>query len=257
MDEHDRFSSLMAFSLHYAESAEGLSMTLEDIAAELARLFEEERGSSFFLDASERTENDEALLDDARFAVAAFADEKMLNAPRPDATGWMPLSLQCRYFSTTEAGIRFFDRLDALLSGFGIEGASERSYSDLPERLERARGHEGRPGFWCLKVFARCLLYGFRGRLFGEEDLLARIRMASSSLLQQHEEPRYSAHLSTPRKKSFRFSLEPFFYVFLPLCVVILFWFYCADILAHIPVDSLETVETEKVAEEGEASLLH
>ena len=88
MDMEERFAPLMAAALHCAGSSEGLAMTLEDIQARMLELADEERAMPPALTAhGGPTDMPERLreLENARFAVYAWADEKLLNARRPDA----------------------------------------------------------------------------------------------------------------------------------------------------------------------------
>ncbi|MBQ7608724.1 MAG: DotU family type IV/VI secretion system protein [Desulfovibrionaceae bacterium] len=234
MDLQERFAPLMAQALHCA-SGEGLAMPLEAVQTRLFSLAEEERSAlAFSSDLPDRLEY-------ARFAVYAWADEKLLNAERPDAGAWLPLSLQCRYFSTTEAGHIFFTRLDDVLDSLGIAREVDGVPQDLAERLERAcHLAPERSGVDVLRIFALCLLYGFRGRLFAEEELLLRVRKACRALLRQPETVSLtSAPSSSHAGQSLLGRLEPLFYVLVPVAVCALFWLFCADILAHIPVQGL------------------
>ena len=239
MDMQERFAPLMAAALHCAGSPQGLAMPLEDIQSRLLRLADEERSLPPGLPADGSQGLEEACrreLEEARFAVYAWADEKLLNAPRPDAGAWMPLSLQCRCFSTTEAGQQFFVRLDAMLQALGIAGEENGRPLDLAQRLERARSRQ-QGGAGALEIFALCLLYGFKGRLFGQDELLARVRKACRALLLRPEilPAQEESHAQQDRQTMLR-RLEAAGYVLIPLAVCVLFWLYCASVLARIPV---------------------
>lgn len=241
MDLQERFAPLMAAALHYAGSAQGLAMPLEDIQARLLEQAEGERAiPALSADGGlpDMPEERRRELEDARFAVYAWADEKLLNAPRPDAGAWMPLSLQCRYFSTTEAGQLFFSRLNAVLDTLGITGEDDGEPRDLAQRLEMARSlpADG-AGVDVLRIFALCLLYGFRGRLYGQKDLLARVRKAAEVLLRRPEtRPAPKAVPVRHDRQTPLHRLEPALYVLVPVAGCVLFWLFCANILAHIPV---------------------
>ncbi|MBO7385913.1 MAG: DotU family type IV/VI secretion system protein [Clostridia bacterium] len=241
MDMQERFAPLMAAALHYADSSEGLAMTLEDIQARILELADEERALPPVLSADGgRPDMPEARrreLEEARFAVYAWVDEKLLNARRPDAGSWMPLSLQCRYFSTTEAGQLFFSRLGGLLKAFGIAGEENGEPLDLAQRLERAsRRLQNKVGVDALLMFALCLLYGFQGRLYGQDELLARVRRACRTLLLRPEIlPAAETASAQHARQMLLQRLETAGYVLIPVIVCILFWLYCANILANIP----------------------
>ena len=242
MDLLERFAPLMAQTLHFAGTEEGLALPLEDIQSQLIALADEERAlpdqtSAETLEAmSEKRKND---LDLARFAVYAFVDEKMLNAPRMDAAAWTPLSLQCRYFHTSEAGQLYFQKLDDLLFNLGITADFESESLDYAERLEQAKTlSPSASGMDILQVFALCLLYGFRGRLFGQEDLLLRIRKASFMLLHVNAIPLPVAQIPVKKQepKTFWQFLEPSLYVLVPITVSLAFWFFCAELVANLPI---------------------
>ncbi|MCR5563002.1 MAG: DotU family type IV/VI secretion system protein [Desulfovibrio sp.] len=240
MDLQERFAPLMAAALHYAGSPQGLATPLEDIQARLLEQADEERAlpvPSAGGDLPDMPEERRRELEDARFAVYAWTDEKLLNAQRPDAAAWMPLSLQCHYFSTTEAGQTFFSRLDALLTALGIAGEGAEP-PDLAQRLEQARGlPPDSSRVDVLRVYALCLLYGFRGRLYSQDDLLARVRKACRALLRRPE-PAQAPKAAPARqdRQTLLHRLEPALYVLVPIAVCGLFWLFCANILAHIPV---------------------
>ncbi len=242
MDMQERFAPLMAAALHFAGTSQGLSMALEDIQSRMLELAEEERALPAALPAGggplDMPEERRLELEECRFAVYAWADEKLLNAPRPDAGSWMPLSLQRRYFSTTEAGQIFFSRLDGVLGTLGIAGDENGEPLDLAQRLERARsGLQEKAGAGALRMFALCLLYGFRGRLYGQEELLARVRSACRTLLLRPKIlPEPKAAFARHDRQTLLRRLETAGYVLVPVIACILFWLYCANTLAHIPV---------------------
>ena len=241
MDLQERFAPLMAAALHYAGSAEGLAMPLKDIQARLLVMADEERARSA-LDAEDGlpdgSEERRSGLEDARFAVYAWADEKILNAPRPDAGDWLPLSLQYRYFSTTEGGEQFFSRLDAVLDTFGIAREADGESRDWVQRLELACGLSANNAVTeVLRVFALCLLYGFRGRLHGQDELLARVRKTCRMLLRRPETaaPALVTTKARENRQMLLQRIEAVACVVVPVVVCVLFWLFCANILAHIP----------------------
>ena len=56
----------------------------------------------------------DALCRDATFALVAFVDEKVLSSNWSRRHEWAAQLLQKQYFSTTNAGVLFFERLDQL-----------------------------------------------------------------------------------------------------------------------------------------------
>ena len=78
----------------------------------------------------------EAQVREAQFAVVAWVDEAAMSHPWEGAAQWRRAPLQRHFFSTTRAGVEFFQRLEA-----------------LPEAATDAR-----------EVYALALLSGFQGR---------------------------------------------------------------------------------------------
>ena len=243
MELMERFSPLMSEALHCSGSAEGTALPLEEIQRRLVELAEQERsaaplaGDDTLPDFSDVRRRE---LEMCRLAVYAWADEVMLHSPRPDAISWMPLSLQCRYFHTTEGGQLFFTQLNEILDSLGICSNGEEEDGqpdDVASRLEAAgKMAPTTPGAEVLRVFALCLLYGFQGRLYGQPDLLARIRKACRDLVSVQKAPLEAPAPARARGRMLLHSLEPAAYVLVPLVVVAAFGLYCADILSNIPV---------------------
>lgn len=111
----------------------------------------------------------ETDVDEALFAVTAWADEILLALPWEGAAQWQRHLLQRRYFNVANAGIVFFERLDKLTSeqlpvrevytlclgmGFGGRYAYDRNQNvltsvkraNLALLLQRAGGSPSRPG---------------------------------------------------------------------------------------------------------------
>jgi len=78
-----------------------------------------------------------ADLAEARYALAAFIDERVLGSSWPGREDWMRQPLQLSWYGENAAGENFFKRLRALLSA--------------PERLP------------AVQVYGLCLALGFRG----------------------------------------------------------------------------------------------
>ncbi|KQQ49876.1 hypothetical protein ASF84_21960 [Pseudomonas sp. Leaf127] len=81
----------------------------------------------------------EAEVREALFAVVAWIDEMAMSQEWPGSASWRRAPLQRHYFSTSRAGVEFFQRLEA-----------------LPEAAVGAR-----------EVFGLALLSGFEGRYTG------------------------------------------------------------------------------------------
>ncbi|MBQ9537214.1 MAG: DotU family type IV/VI secretion system protein [Desulfovibrionaceae bacterium] len=239
MDFVARFEDLLAEGLDAAACCE---VPLDELSQRLVRLAEEERvrpfalGSEMIDDEAHDAERAKLALDDARFAVYAFVDEKMLNAPREDAALWTAQSLQWRYFQTSQAGSMFFTLLDNLLAELKVPTSEHGVQLDLAQRLEWAvKLNKQSVGYGVLSVFALCLLYGFQGRLYDQEALLANIRKSCWHII-RHQELELNAPWLNKSIQKFTpniwSSLERASYIIMPILVCILFWCLCANILA-------------------------
>ena len=261
----ERFAPLMAETLHYASAPEGLERPLSEAAERLAELAERERALPAC--ASGQSSTPRRDLEQARFAVFAWADEQMMSSQRAEASSWAAMSLQYRYFGTAEAGRLFYQELEKCLDSCGVprrarlqksETAEEERRSDgdgidlgacaeperdewreldLAERFEAAASrHREGDDEGALGVFALCLLCGFRGALYGNAAQLAHIRRACRGLFDRAPE------LKTPPSRRRTSELlvwgERAAYVVLPLLVCILFALYCGGVLANAPFHS-------------------
>ena len=101
----ERFAPIMAETLHYAGAPEGLAAPLSEAAGRLVELAERERALPACAPAQASTPRRD--LEQARFAVFAWADEQMMSSQRAEASSWAVMSLQYRYFGTAEAGRLF------------------------------------------------------------------------------------------------------------------------------------------------------
>jgi type VI secretion system protein ImpK len=93
--------------------------------------------------------------DQARFAVCAWVDEALLASPWNVRDQWLREQLQHTYYNTTEAGKKFFERLQSL-------GAHQR---DIRE------------------IYYLCLALGFTGQYFNAEHTLAQVKTSNLKLL--------------------------------------------------------------------------
>lgn len=250
----ERFAPLMAETLRCADSPEWRQKPLSEVNAHLIEFVERERT---LFDAS-ITQDDKRELEQARFAVAAWADEQMLASARQDAAAWAAVSLQYRYFSTAEAGRLFYQELEKCLDArkvarrerLNVGESKERDDFDLDslpdpqraewrilslaERLEAAAAaHRAGDGEGALGVFALCLLYGFKGSLYNEIAELSRMRKACRALFDEAQE----LELPPQRARSFEWLAlgERLSYVLLPILVCVIFALYCGSVLANTP----------------------
>jgi len=111
-------------------------------------------------------------LQNALFAVCAFADEAVLSSEWPGRGEWLKRSLQRERFSTVNAGEEFYVRLAALCERARTGGKGETGLF----------GDESGPALReVLEIYAACLTLGFTGRYYGEtgRDKLAAITRES------------------------------------------------------------------------------
>lgn len=263
MELLDRFAPLMSQALHFAGCPQGMALPLADIHTALCALADAERSTSC-QDGAEMSDDPRRheYLSQSRFAVYAWVDETLLNAARPDATAWMGMSLQSRYFETSTAGrevfVKFGELLDvvvkqpedttlsSLLATPGIAGGDAGLTDEAQEGMKLATDMEKaatQPLDYAdrelLRVYAECLLYGFCGRFFPYPDVLRRLRAASRTLLRATAAA--SRDRSEPaRPVSLLHWLEPVLYVAVPLFATLAFALYCADILANLPLTAFK-----------------
>ncbi|OUO93841.1 DotU family type IV/VI secretion system protein [Cloacibacillus sp. An23] len=254
----ERFAPLMAETLHYAGAPEGLETPLAEANARIVELAGRER--SAVSPGESQSAAGRRALEQARLAVYAWADEQMMSSPRADAASWAAVSLQFRYFGTSEAGRLFYQELDKCLDSCGaprrvrgvprdgaeesaagdmtcaeLDGGAEGSWRelDLAERFDAAASRGCGEGFEAIRVFALCLLFGFRGALYGDASLLARVRSSCRALFDDEPEPE-----APPARRLPKYGLavaERAAYVALPLLVCLVFALYCAGVLANAP----------------------
>lgn len=146
----DYFIDVVAYVTYFLRSAETQqSSSCDAVRNDIQRLlFASEEGVKRGL-----VSHDD--FDGARFAVCAWVDEALLNSPWTDKNAWMSRQLQQTYYNTTDAGEKFFERLQTL----------------GPHQLE------------VREVYYLCLALGFTGRYFNDEYNLEQIKTANLKLL--------------------------------------------------------------------------
>jgi type VI secretion system protein ImpK len=90
----------------------------------------------------------------ARFAICAWVDETVLSSDWDGRRQWQGEQLQRRYYNTTEAGIEFYNRLNAI----GLH------QSDVRE------------------IYYMCLAMGFKGRYCNDNDAILVDQLKDSNL---------------------------------------------------------------------------
>jgi type VI secretion system protein ImpK len=146
----DYFIDIVAYVTYFLRSPETQqSSSCESVRADIQRLlFASEEGEKRGL-----VSHDD--YDSARFAVCAWVDEALLNSSWADKNAWMSRQLQQTYYNTTDAGEKFFERLQTL----------------GPHQLE------------VREVYYLCLALGFTGRYFNDDYNLEQIKTANLKLL--------------------------------------------------------------------------
>ena len=258
-----RFSRLMAEALHCGSAPDGLALPLHEVHERLSALADEERSRPLPSPAEAPTTSDPAALplpeasgdadaaarrirlacDNARFAVYAWVDELLLQSPRLDAADWLSYSLQYRYCGTASAGREFFTRLIDLVRASlppaeQAPAAEEDADDDAPRALEAFVLHGGDElTAATVRVYALCLLYGFKGMLRDAPETLNRCRKAAHALLLRDAPPPAPRLTQDGPVASFvAAALEKAVYLLAPPAIVLLFGALCAAALADIPL---------------------
>jgi len=146
----DYFIDVVAYVTYFLRSPEiQHSSSCESVRADIQRLLSasEEGVKRGFVSHDD--------YDQARFAVCAWVDEALLNSSWADKSAWMSRQLQQTYYNTTDAGEKFFERLQTL----------------GPHQLE------------VREVYYLCLALGFTGRYFNDDYNLEQIKTANLKLL--------------------------------------------------------------------------
>ena len=131
----------------------------------------------------------EAMAQNAKFALAAFADETVLTASFPLRSDWEKYPLQLEYFGEQLAGVKFYERLEDLMK-------SPEENADV------------------LELYYLCLLIGYKGKykIYFEDQLrgvieqvaecLRRVNRLRTGVLSPHwkatDQPRLIASQSIP-----------------------------------------------------------
>ena len=184
--------------------------------------------------------------ENARFAVYAWVDELLLQSPRLDAADWLSHSLQYRYCGTTSAGREFFTRLTGIIRNAlplaenapTAANEEEELADEVLRALEAFVLHGGDElSAAAVRVYALCLLYGFKGMLRDTPETLNRCRKAARALLLRDEPPPTpSLPQEGPIAPVVAVALEKAAYIILPPVIVLLFGALCAAVLADIPL---------------------
>ncbi len=145
----DFFADIFAYTLLLLENSAN-QPSIDQAREELEKLFSQARHTALDKGVDRET------FAEAMFAVCAWVDETLLCSNWEARDEWKKNQLQRMHFNTTNAGVEFFDKL---------------------EKLEPGQKH-------LMEVFATCLVLGFRGRYF-HDDQLAELQEIKRRLLKQ------------------------------------------------------------------------
>lgn len=256
----DRFEALFAMAMHLHGTPEGAALSWDAAAKAMHELARHEQSLPPDLNHAS-VDLAPADLADARLAVYAFVDEMLFRSPRPgemSGLGWSPHTLQNRYFGTNDGGELFYERLEVLLARLEREPAPEQkdvpmqppgmrlltpvdAHAAMPliDRLRAAASRvpetaAQRSGYAALAVFAQCLAFGFRGRLYTHDEQVRELRDTACSLLTSAWAPLPPVETALPARKlnvPFLADCEPLLHVLAPLAITVAWYVFCADII--------------------------
>ncbi|MBL0709007.1 MAG: DotU family type IV/VI secretion system protein [Sulfurimonas sp.] len=142
------FTPLMVYTLEFADNYAQEIYSVEKLIADYDKLIESARVAF-------NSKNVKSDFNDALFPFVAWIDEVIQSSDFKDKKQWRKYLLQKRYFSTSNAGWEFYERLSSL----------EENIFDI--RL----------------VYLYCLFLGFRGRYYKDEDEIDSIFQNEKSLV--------------------------------------------------------------------------
>jgi len=147
----DCLAELIAYVSYFLESVGRIPMSYEQLKSKITTLFAKSEA------AAQKSGINREDYDLAKFALCAWIDEAILNSNWENRGEWQKEQLQRQFFSTTDAGIEFYNRLNAL----GLHQGEVR------------------------EVYYFCLAMGFKGRYCreGEEILLQQLKASNLKLL--------------------------------------------------------------------------
>jgi type VI secretion system protein ImpK len=144
----DLFLPPMAFAAMLASEENLASTSFETARADMDRLLDQ---------AAERARHEKpGQVDNALFAVCAFADEAILDSSWPGRDAWMRRKLQEVRFQTANAGLEFYERLEKLCAD-GLPDTADTNPNEGAPALDADQRE-------LLEVYAACLTLGFRGQ---------------------------------------------------------------------------------------------
>jgi len=145
----DNFVELIAYVTSFLKSIESKQPPFEEVYGEVQKLLKASE------ECLKRGEVSRVDYEQARFAICAWIDEAIIASSWAGANLWLREQLQRVYYNTTDAGEKFFERLNSL---------------STQQREVR-------------EIYYLCMTLGFRGRYFNDEHGLEQLKTATLKLL--------------------------------------------------------------------------
>lgn len=216
------------------------------------------------------------LIKKAQFAIFAWIDEKILTSGLENALLWNNYSLQNTYFNTSEAGYLFYKNLDDILTTFFdiantnindlITNGNNYNYQlMISEKLEKLTTQLSTINNYCaendycnllfntIKIYSLCILYGFIGIYYNDENTLKSLRhnaycilhnnaatnIANFDFLTQQQQSFYNKNYLLSSQKNIipKKYIELVLYIVIPIIFCIIFAIFSADLLTKSPIN--------------------
>lgn len=130
----DCFTDIILFSRHTVEAMADTDVLFDDMRPKIESLLMEAETTA------QQNSFESSVIDAAKFAVVGYIDELVLCSTWEDKSKWQTNPLQRKYYSTTNMGAEFYNKLNTLNKHGPDQEARE--------------------------VFALCLGLGFKGKYF-------------------------------------------------------------------------------------------
>ena len=249
----ERFEPIMALAMHVRGTQGGRAMVWDDVATRMQALADAEAALPLPQDLAGED------MQACRVAAYTFVDEILLASPRENETesmGWYAHSLQLARLGSANGGELFYHEFSGLIAraadGNDPENASPAGSlaGSLASGLAALHpdGRQSRAQASALAAaafFALCFLYGFRGRLYGQERaqaakelgkaataLLGRMAKATPAREIQLEKPEIP---DAPKSRS-GFWHHPAIWFVVPVVLTGLWYLVCAEIVQNIAI---------------------
>ena len=239
----ERFEPLLAFAMHVRGTAAGRAMGWDAVAAQMQTLADAEAA----LPTPHGMTGED--IQACRMAAYTFVDEILLASPRDNETsnmGWYTYSLQLARLGSANGGELFYSQLATL-----VARASDRHPPEIGNLATSLAGLQ--PGtsqspaaesaLAAAAFFALCFLFGFRGRLFGQEKApyARELGEAAATLLGRMDEARPDAEVTLEAHEESvasggrsRWWWHPVIWLVGPVLLTALWYHVCAELVPTI-----------------------